>query len=103
MRDNKTPSTGNFNNNPPNNPPPTGKQIRKIHKTRKNQKIKILEKVNRDGFISSEEMLEMRIFSGSKRISELKEAEHIFEKTQNWHKGGFATYWYKGHKGDQNG
>lgn len=94
---------GNSTSNPPSNPPPTGKQVRQIHKTRKNQKNRIIEKAKRDSFITSIEMLDMKIFSGSKRISELKEAGHIFNKTQDWNTGGFATYWYKGHKGDSHG
>ncbi len=99
----KESTTGcNSTSNPPSNPPPTGKQIRYIHTSRINQKAKIIEKARRDGFISSIEMLNMKIFSGSKRISELKEAGYIFMKTQDWNIGGFATYWYKGHKGDSN-
>lgn len=96
-------SSSNFNNNQPNNPPPTGKQVKQRMKSRVSQRETILATLKRDGQISSEQMRNMGYYSGAKRISELKEAGHIIEKTQDWNKNGLATYWYKGHKGDANG
>ncbi len=96
-------SLRNFNSNQPKNPPPTGKQVRQRMKSRISQRETILGILKHDGHISSEQMRNMGYYSGAKRISELKEAGHIIEKTQDWNKNGLATYWYKGHKGDANG
>jgi len=102
MSNNECSSMGDFNNNPPNNPPPTGKQVKQRMKSRVSQRDTILGILKRDGHISSEQMQNLGYYSGAKRISELKEAGHIIEKTQNWEKNGVATYWYKGHKDDSN-
>ncbi len=75
--------SGNFNSNQPKNPPPTDKQIKQRKKSRVSQRELILGVLKRDGRISSVQMRNMGYYSGAKRISELKEANHIIEKTQD--------------------
>ena len=88
---------GNSNSNLPKNPPATYEQVIKIMKARKSQRETILYILKRFGCISSKYMKNvLNFYSGSKRISELKELGHIIEKTQDWNQGGLATYWYMG-------
>jgi len=88
---------------PPNNPPPTAGDIERIINNRVSQRRKILRILKSIGHISSEQMRDMGFYSGPKRISELKELGHVIDKTQDWKRNGIATYWYKGHRGDENG
>lgn len=97
MNDYITPPHGDFNSNPLNNPPPTYEQVVKLMKARKSQRETILYILQRFGCISSKYMKDvLNFYSGSKRISELKEQGHIIAKTQDWNCNGLATYWYKG-------
>lgn len=86
-----------------NNPPPSSDDIERIIRSRISQRRKILRILKAFGRISSEQMRDMGFYSGPKRISELKDLGHIIDKTQDWKRNGIATYWYKGHKGDNHG
>lgn len=93
---NNTPNS-DFNNNPPEIPLPTYEQVKKMMESRKSQREIILYILKTVGYITSEQMqYELGFYSGSKRISELKEQGHIIVKTQDWSRNGLATYWYKG-------
>lgn len=87
----------------PNNPPPSGGDIERIINSRVSQRQKILRILKSVGHITSEQMRDMGFYSGPKRVSELKELGHVIDKTQNWKRNGIATYWYKGHRDDDNG
>ena len=96
MNSNK-PTDTDYNSITPNNPPPTYEQVVKIMEGRKSQRLTILYILQKYGCISSKYMQEvLNYYSGSKRVSELKEQGHVIIKTQNWNQGGLATYWYKG-------
>ena len=75
------------------NPVPTHEQLKKIFKSRKNQKRTILKHLINHGHISTTQAYEMFIYAPASRVMELKELGFNIKTVQDYNLNGLATYY----------